>query len=47
MFYLGLAVLGLASLMLILRPETIVSWHANMYRSHYPTQEARAMLDKA
>lgn len=47
MFYLGFALLGLASLLLVLRPERIVSWHANMYRSHYPTPEARATLDKA
>lgn len=47
MFYLGFALLGLAALLLTLCPERIVSWHANMYRSHYPTPEARTTLDQA
>lgn len=47
MFCLGFALLGLAALVLTFWPEKVVSWHANMYRSHYPTPEARATLDKA
>lgn len=45
-FWLLLTLLYLISLLLVVFPEQIVSWHARMYRHNCPDAEALERLDQ-
>jgi len=44
--WLLLVLLYLVSLLIVVFPAKIVSWHARMYRYNYPDERARAQLDQ-
>lgn len=46
-FWPGLVFMYLVWILLVVFSTKIVSWHAKMYRDHYPNEQALKLLDQA